>query len=266
MSLWSKLEGLRQIWHFDNRWYLLVSRLLFRSQSVLLYRLGSLEVLVDHRAGDANGIPQLLTKAIYSDHLISFPRDHPLRVLDIGANTGGFIVQLAHAGFSLERTVCVELNPRTCTRLRFNLERNFACPITVVNAALCGVPRIIRAELGSGSVADSIYDRSFNATGSAIQVEGRTFDDLCGAHWGETVVDICKIDVEKAEYEVFESTSWSRLKQCRFVVVEIHALEGRRPQSVIEAIVGVGFRLKPLGADPTVHVFENQLLVLDEDV
>jgi hypothetical protein len=54
MSVLTKLAGLRQVWRADNRWHLLLSRLLFRSDSVLLYRLDSLEFLVDPAGGDAN--------------------------------------------------------------------------------------------------------------------------------------------------------------------------------------------------------------------
>ena len=42
MSLATKLAGLRQNWCFDNRWFLLVQRLLFRRGSLAIYRLGRL--------------------------------------------------------------------------------------------------------------------------------------------------------------------------------------------------------------------------------
>src|SRR5690606_15694471 len=77
MSVTSRFAALRQIWQFDNRWHLLFNRLLFRRETVALYRLGDLRVLVDHAAGDPSGAPEVLTHAMYVDHLPHLLRDHP---------------------------------------------------------------------------------------------------------------------------------------------------------------------------------------------
>lgn len=257
MSVASKIGALRQIWQFDNRWQLLLARFLFRHDPIAIYRLGGLQFAVDHTAGDASGAPEVLTSPMYVDHLTHLRAVQPATILDIGANTGGFPLFLAHHGIGLARVVSVELNPRTCIRLRFNLERNLRCPVTVINAGLCGSTRPLALQLGEGSVADSLYAASFNATGAVTPVPGLTFDDLHARTFGEDVVDICKIDVEFAEYEVMASPGHERLRRCRLLVVEIHEDATHARARVADAIAALGFEALPLGRDRSVAVFRN---------
>lgn len=260
MSVTSRFAALRQIWQFDNRWHLLFNRLLFRRETVALYRLGDLRVLVDHAAGDPSGAPEVLTHAMYVDHLPHLLRDHPLRVLDLGANTGGFPLLLARHGARFERLVAVELNPRTCVRLRFNLEYNLQADITVVNAGICGQRRDLDVRLGEGSVADSLYAPSFNSDGTVRRVPGLTIDDVWARCLDDAPVDICKIDIEQAEYEVMANGGHDRLRSCRVVVIEIHDVSGHSPRTVVDALVSLGFDALPVGRDPSVHVFVNTRL------
>jgi len=126
MSLATKVAGLRAIFRFDNRWPLLFSRGLF-GESLNVYRVQDVAFIEDHKLGDANGAREVLTSPMYArfvDELSSrFPRRR-WRVADIGASNGGFPLLLHLKGFSLQRIVAVEMNPRICPRLRFNLEHN----------------------------------------------------------------------------------------------------------------------------------------------
>ena len=60
MSLRNKLEGVRAIWRFDNKWELLLSRTLFRSHPLTVYRYAGMEILVDHGADDPSGLRNVL--------------------------------------------------------------------------------------------------------------------------------------------------------------------------------------------------------------
>lgn len=259
MSLVTRLAGLRQVWQFDNRWLLLVQRLLFRRDPVSIYRLGRLRFLVDHDAGDPSGAPEVVTHPMYLDHLRHLVVDRPMRVLDLGANTGGFLLFLAHHGAVLAEVVAVELNPRTCIRLRYNLEVNLTAQVTVANAGVCGRSRDLEVRLGEGSVADSLYAPSFNSTGDVRHMPGLTIDDLWSRHLDDAPVDVCKIDIEQAEYEVFDAPGHDRLRQCRIVVIEIHEVPGRRAAEIVSAIEALGFEALPQGRDRSVHVFRNRV-------
>jgi FkbM family methyltransferase len=257
----SKLQGVKEIWQFDNRWHLLASRTLFPRDPVMIYRIGPVEVLVDHSAGDANGARNVLASPMYREHLRHMDIGAPLKVLDIGANNGGFALLLRLEKLPLAKIVGVELNPSTCVRLRFNMERNLKCDHRVINAALCGIPRELELELGRGSVADSIYEPSHNADGLTVRVQGMTLDEIYLASFAGEIVDICKIDVEQAEYEVFDAPRHESIEHCRYVIIEIHDRPGRRHEEVIEAIVRRGFVALPQGSDPSVYSFKNERLV-----
>jgi FkbM family methyltransferase len=256
----NKITGLKQVWAFDNRWHLLVQRLCFPREPLSVYRLGHLEVLVDHAGGDANGAREVLTTPMYTDHLAPLRFDRPLNVLDFGANNGGFALLLERMRLPLARLVCVELNPRTCVRLRFNLDRNVRAPHEVVNAALCGRSGSLTVALGGGGVGDNIY-RATSAEAEPTAVRAATFDEIFDERFGPgAVVDLCKIDVEHAEYEVFASPGHDRVDQCRFVIVEIHRGDGQDPQQVVAALTARGFELLPRGSDPDVHAFRNRAI------
>jgi FkbM family methyltransferase len=256
----NKLKGFGQVWSFDNRWHLALQRVFFPRDSLMFYRLGDLEVLVDHAGGDANGAREVLTTRMYTDHLAHIPRDHPWKVLDFGANNGGFALLLKRLGVALERIVCVELNPRTCIRLRFNLDRNIDAPHEIVNAALCGRSGTLTLDLGEGSVGDNIYVRYADNARPRV-VRAATFDEIFIEQFGrDAVLDLCKIDIEHAEYEVFASGGHDLVDRCRYLIIEIHPGERGRPEDLVERINGRGFALLPLGTDPDVYAFRNEAL------
>jgi FkbM family methyltransferase len=188
------------------------------------------------------------------------PRSKPLTVLDVGANNGGFALLLKRMGFALARIVCVELNPRTCVRLRFNLDRNLDAPHEVVTAALCGRSGHLNVDLGAGSVGDNIYVRH-DEKARPTTVRAVTFDEIVEEQFGPgELLDVCKIDIEHAEYEVFASANHESVDRCRFLIVEIHRGERGSPEDLVRRIQGRGFELMPRGTDPDVYSFRNRRL------
>jgi FkbM family methyltransferase len=259
-----KIKGLRQVWAFDNRWPLLVQRLVFPREPVLVYRLGGITFVEDHAGGDANGAREVLTTGMYTDHLRHMRPPGPMNVLDIGANNGGFPMLLRHLGLPLRRVVSVELNPRTCSRLRFNLDRNIDAPHEAVNAALCGRSGWLSLTLGDGDVGDSIYAASVGAPPAGARapatVRGATFDELVSEFFPGATIDVCKIDVEYAEYEVFGSPGHDLVSRCRWLIIEIHEDPKHSPDDVANAILRQGFEALPRGSDPAVYAFRNTRL------
>ena len=254
----NKLEGLRQVWAFDNRWQLLLYRLLFPHERLSIYRLGDLEILVDHAAGDANGAREVLTTSMYTEHLARLQVSAPVNVLDLGANNGGFALLLKHLGIPVERIVCVELNPRTCMRLQFNLDRNIDAPHEVLNAAVCARSGSLAIHVGAGDVGDNIYGGSAADSRQEV-VPAITFDEIFIERFGrDAVLDLCKIDIEHAEYEVFASPGHDLVDRCRFLIIEIHRGEGEHPERLVEYLGSRGFELLPRGSDPDVYALRNR--------
>lgn len=262
MSLATKLRGLREVWAFDNRMWLFVTKTLFRGQTLHVYRYKGLDILVDHAGGDSNGAREVLTSPMYSRFFEKMQLDGPLHILDLGASNGGFPLLLAASGYDLERVVSVEFNPRTFTRLHFNLTRNLKGDVIPLNAALCGESRKLQVSVGTGGVSDSIYATSEGEDVREYEIDGLSFDELFERYFADQIVDICKIDVEGAEFEVFESTAFKHLADCRYLIMEIHERSGRRADEIIPVVETAGFERQPneADADQSVHFFINKNL------
>jgi FkbM family methyltransferase len=240
MSLRTKLDGLRCILRFDNRWELIWHRTFAGRGAPLMYKYKGLEFVTDHAAGDATGARELLATDTYRTYLrqIDLPRE--ISVLDLGANNGGFVLLLSAEGHVFRKAVCVELNPATYQRLATNVRRNFGQEVQALNAAVCGSTRTVEFRRGTASVSDSIYQNACSESPVA-HVQGVTLDALIRQHFPTGLIDICKIDIERAEFEVFASSECEEIRRCRFVLMEIHHERDLPRDVVIESMKRHGF-------------------------
>lgn len=261
MFLSRKIQGLKEMFSFDNRWQLVLSRLLFRGTSLVVYRKKGCEFLVDQYAGDVNGIRSILTARMYSqffDHLAGL-QNKPLNVLDLGSHVGGFPILLHLHGFKINRLSCVELNPATYRRMCFNIANNLNCEFIPVHGAVCGERTQLSLLLGKGSTSDSIYNtekkRRNSSRLSPCTVEGWTFDELCKrAFPNDDVIDICKIDVERAEFSIFlESSFHETIRRCAYLLMEIHPHELYSASQLIDRLAE--YRIVAIAHDPKENVF-----------
>jgi FkbM family methyltransferase len=244
MKLRDKLTGFRALWHFDNRWQLIFSRLFFNKSGLLVYKINNLEFLVDHDAGDHNATRLCLISDIYRRFLPKMKLGDTLSVFDLGANGGGFPLMLLLDGKRFSRLVCVEMNPNTFRRLQYNVSRNIDADTVLIQAAVCGNSRRLDLTLGRGDISDSIYSNTAPSSAGPrwrYSIEGRTFNDLFRAHFGESIIDICKMDIEGAEYEVLASSEHDRLRFCRYFIVELHKGTADQHAQFMEAVTALGF-------------------------
>ncbi len=262
MSLNNKIRGLREIWQFENRLALIVIKILFPREKLNVYRYKGLEILTDQVGGDANGAREVLTSPMYRRFFPKMTLERPINVLDFGANNGGFPLLLAAEDIELGKIVSVELNPNTFVRLNFNLNRNLTCEVIALNAALCGENKKLRVSLGAGSVSDSIFSERTDENPQVSEIDGHTLDYFIETYFGDRQIDILKIDVEGAEFEVFLKPSHSRISQCRYLIMEIHERNGRLAEEIVPIVENLGFERQPLdpSADPSVHFFINSAL------
>jgi FkbM family methyltransferase len=262
MGIRTKLAGLLECLKFDNRWSLIAQRLLFPRQMLIVYRLNGYEIVMDRQSGDVCGARQALVSDMYQGLLreMSLPA-HP-KVLDLGAHIGGFSLLLAARGYVPSEVVCVEMNPNTASRLRFNMQHNLGDLAKVVPAAVCGEHRSIRLRLGKGATSDSIY--ASGASSTEYEIEGLTVDELCTRFFARGLIDLCKMDIEGAEYEVFEKAHYHSLRRVRYLVIEIHPPPGESKGRPAERLQELGFSEVPLGQRPRfgdVHLFRNESIV-----
>jgi FkbM family methyltransferase len=259
MSLANKVNGLRELWQFDNRWHLIFSRLFFPHEKINIYRYKGLEILTDHSAGDANGAREVLTTPMYRQYLAQMDLNGPLNVLDIGSNNGGFPLLLRSEGLAFKKLTCVEMNPKTFSRLRFNVERNFECEAELINGAVCGQRQVLEVQLGEGSAGDSLYEKTQG--GRTREIQGYVFDEIFTRGFGDEIVDLCKIDIEGAEFEIFNFPGHQKIKKCRYILMEIHERRGEFRESIRRKLSEYGFtEIDGAGKDDAmdhVHFFRN---------
>jgi FkbM family methyltransferase len=244
-ALLSRLGGIGEILRFDNRFQLLYQRLLQKHQRLAVYRLGDIEAVVDIAGGDLLSVRACLASPMYRALLAQVDLPSSLTVVDLGANSGGFPLLLLSLGYQLESLLCVELNPRTAVRLRYNLQGNL--PLTarwqVREAAIIGKSRRLKVHLGRGSAGDSVYGTGSSPEGVDTEVEGITLDDCFVQAFDSAPIDLCKMDIEGAEYEVFESSAHDRIRQCRCLLIEIHATTSERRDGLFARLNELGFDL-----------------------
>lgn len=235
----NKINGLKEMWKFDNRFQLVFNRLFFPNESISYYRYKNVEFLNDHTAGDSNGARELLTSPMYQSYLELLQFSKPINVLDLGSNNGGFALLLKSNNFEIKKLVCVEVNPETFSRLRFNIERNFDCEFNLLNVAVCGENKELQLSFENGDVGNSIYQQTEQTKKYTIQ--GISFDNIFEQNFGNEEVDICKIDIEGAEFEILLSENHTKIAKCKHILMEIHHQKDRDRKIVREKLKSLGF-------------------------
>jgi FkbM family methyltransferase len=256
------MNGFREMAGFSNGMVLILDRLLDPGASVTIYRKGKLEIPVFRSGGDIQSIRTCLVGPMYRRLLSRLPLQGELNVLDLGAHVGGFSLLLEDLDLRLKKLVAVEFNPNTALRLNYNLKLNLPATVDVkvLNVGVSGSDGVYEGEFGLGSTSDSLAqlpDPATSPPAAARRILLRTVDSIIEDEFGPGTIDLCKMDIEGAEYGVFESGAGS-LRQVRFLVVEIHAVPQKKPADVVGAIVELGFELLTEDREEHVYLFRNR--------
>jgi FkbM family methyltransferase len=241
MTLSAKIAGLKAITEFDNWPLLVIQRIFDRNAGLLVYRKNGLEILVDHRGGDENGTRECITSDMYRKYVRSMSLPDKTTVLDLGANGGGFPLMLFIEGVRLGHIVCVEMNTATYLRLAVNLATNLGPAAVAINGAVCGMidGSEIQIEPVRGSTSTGIWSSSARAGGATVAVRTTTLQALYDTYFKGQSIDLCKIDIEGAEYEVFDSSADSLLQNIRYLLIEFHNPE--KTTALVQRIQSLGF-------------------------
>jgi FkbM family methyltransferase len=241
----TKMAGISANMAFDNWPVLLFQRLFFRGNSLVVYKKGRLTFLVDFAGGDATGTRLCVSTDMYSRYFDTIGRK-AVTVLDIGANGGGFPLCLHDKGIEVRKVVSVEMNPETWMRLSFNLACNLGVAATAINAAVAGREGSIQLPKTRGGTGESIYGRVANGHAEMVTIPLVTFDSIVLSRFGPgETLDLVKIDIEGAEYEVFFSETCGSIRRFEFLIIEIHDHEKWTKEDLIQRIASFGFELIP---------------------
>jgi len=241
MSISTRITGFRAMMKFDNRWQLVFNRLLFKSK-LDIYYLNECKILIDYEGGDAAGTRDCLVSNMYRQYLPSMKLGESISVLDVGANGGGFPLLLKLEGYSISKLICVEMNPNTFNRLFYNVHANFRDNCECINGALADSIGKIDLNLGNGSPGDSIYQQKFTSdfNKKTYSINTLTLDYLINGRFGG-VLDIVKIDVEGAEYDVFLQKGCDLIVNAKYLLIEIHNNPKTSKEVLINKIIAYGF-------------------------
>jgi FkbM family methyltransferase len=156
--------------------------------------------------------------------------DHPVTILDIGANIGFFA--LAARSFFPSATIhCYEPNPRIL-------------PYLEKNAASAGA-RVFREAVGAGAGTVFLEERGdSNQARTAGATTGLAVPQVGLASAVERLngkIDLAKIDCEGAEWEMFENPApWKSIRHLR---MEYHLIGKRRFADVECRLSSLGFEI-----------------------
>lgn len=229
---------------FDNRWQLLVGE--FTSgRNLRVYRMGAIEAVADHATGDhLGGIRGALASDEYRCLLKNVEITTVRNVLDLGAHVGAFPLLLKILGAPLEKVICIEPNPQSLSKLKFNLEHN-RIPATVVNAAVSDTIGEAKLHAGLTSTGFSLLPTHPNLVRDSFTVATTTLQALIAEHFLASTVDICKMDIEGAEFGVMQNVPPEVMQKCRHVICEVHPTPDRTMKVFGDLMHRAGFVAAP---------------------
>lgn len=151
----------------------------------------------------------------YGNEYEVYPSDR--RILDCGANVGAFSL-LCSTRLKDTRVIGVEPFPSTFKRFVEAIELNGLCEkITPLNAAVVGTPGTVFMD-----DAEDVASHSRKIGGrQGIEVAGMTIEMILDRA-GFTEVDLLKVDIEGAEYDLFAETPDAVLRRCLRIGLEYH--------------------------------------------
>ena len=144
-------------------------------------------------------------------------------------------------GVKVASVVSVEMNPATYSRLLVNLHSNIGPSAVAINAAACGTdaePEIWLAA-SRGSTGYSMNGNMAGGTTPHVAVKTTTFESLYNQYFTARRIDICKIDIEGAEYDLLDSSQDDLLRKIRYLLIEFH--DHSRTPAVISRFAELGF-------------------------
>ena len=166
--------------------------------------------------------------------------DRDATILDIGGQIGSF--SLACAKVMPDAKIHVyEASPTSADYVVRNVEANDLESRVTVHA------KALAAEKGTFTFVDSGTASGLNGltapvgTGEEVTVDCESFDDAVAAAGGN--VQVVKIDVEGAEYDIVLPSSPSSWQDVRKVVIEYHPVPGRSMEDLTTFFASVGLEV-----------------------
>lgn len=217
-STWQKfLVALRIL---KNPWMLLFDKLGLVSKPLYFSRTG-LKFQTRGKTTDINDAVVVLSGKEYPQELLGLTKDdEQVLVLDCGGHIGSFTMYVK-SHWSKVKIVVLEPVPENIELFRTNIQLNQLKDITIVPYALYGQ---------SGTFFIDLEGKQFDAVNITtekpnhdkfITIEAKTLDEIVASNNIQTI-DVMKLDIEGAEYNVFEHSLSALSKHVKRIIMEFH--------------------------------------------
>jgi FkbM family methyltransferase len=159
-------------------------------------------------------------------------------ILDVGSHVGFYALKYAS---TTNRVVCLEPNPLNYSLLCLNVKLNKLYNVTNLNVALWKERGEVLMIFERNSVAHHITTRPNNAKSvSCHKVQSIAIGDLISM-FGD--IDVLKIDIEGAEYDVIPSLDKIYLDRIKSIIMELHSENYEANLMIKEVLQRAGFRV-----------------------
>ncbi len=198
---------------------------------------------VNRGAVDVRTINHVVCQRLYEPNSI-FKVSDGWNVLDLGAHKGVFSVQSGARGRSV-RVIAVEPEPDNYRHIIRNAEINGLSNVEVHNRAVAVQPGDATLVLSDASWGHRLTESADETGSNVLNVETVSLDDLIQSFKGD--VDLLKIDIEGAEFDVLyglDQALWGRVRR---IAMEYHADfgssgDGRSGEDLAAYLEQNGFR------------------------
>lgn len=171
-------------------------------------------------------------------------------VVDVGANLGDFTLVAAKATGPEGKVVAIEPDPQNIGWLTKSVERNGFKNVEIRQEALSASEALAPLFLSdvSGWHTLNVGQVPMSAERPPITVQTRPLDTLMLDR-----LDVVKIDVEGAEYDVLCGAKQHLQRFHPLLFVDLHASMGANVDGVLQNLHGLGYRLRGIGNDGRMH-------------
>jgi len=155
--------------------------------------------------------------------------------IDVGANVGLFTEYCLDVGF--EKIISIEPNPLAANEFRKMHSKN---PNVIFSEiALTGDGEDVNLSVNPENTLVSSIAKTISE--NTVLVKSKTLNSLMSDH---DSVDLLKIDIEGAEYDLLDKTNIESLAKANNIILEFHDNKGGRVNSLIEKLVSADFVVK----------------------
>lgn len=155
--------------------------------------------------------------------------------IDVGANVGLFTEYCLDLGF--EEIVSIEPNPEAASEFRKMHAAN--TKVTLHEMALTSDGSDVNLSVSPGNSLISSISKTIGE--NTVTVKSETLNSLLSSYES---VDLLKIDIEGAEYDLLSNTDNDTLGKAKSIILEFHDNTDGRVNQLTEKLVDAGFAFK----------------------